>query len=118
MSGKKQKLTAQVVKSFYTILMYKQIIPTFATLSALQYEELRRHLEKMKQSEGCREYKERYCFNNQKKWRMNRQQIKQHRNERKLGEEIKVLHQFGIDADMYKKSSNAYYNALMVYQGL
>jgi hypothetical protein len=118
MSGKKQKLTAQVVKTFYTILMYCEIIPTFPTLSALDYEELRIHLEKMKQSEGCREFRERYYFNNKKKWCMNLQQIKQHRNARKLAEDIAVLYHFGIDAEMYKKRSNVYYNSVMVYNSL
>ena len=92
MSGKKQKLTAQVVKTFYTIQMYCQIIPTFPSLSALQYEELRINLEEMKQSEGCREHRERYNFNNRKKWCMNLQQLKQHRNARKLEAEISVQH--------------------------
>jgi hypothetical protein len=117
MSGKKQKLTAQVVKTFYTILMYCQIIPTFPSLSALQYEELRMYLEEMKQSEGCREHRERYYFNNRKKWCMNLQQLKQHKNARKLDAEISVQQHYGMGADVFMKS-NSYYNAQMVYLGL
>jgi hypothetical protein len=117
MSGKKQKLTAQVVKTFYTILMYCQIIPTFPSLSALQYEELRMDLEEMKQSEGCHEYRERYYFNNRKKWCMNLQQLKQHKNAQKLEAEISVQQHYGMGADVFRKS-NAYYHAQMVYHGL
>jgi hypothetical protein len=117
MSEKKQKLTAQVGKTYHTILMYKQIILTFPSLSALEYEELRMHLEEMKQSEGCREHRERYYFNNRKKWCMNLQQLKQHRNARKLEAEISVQQHYGMVADVFTKS-NAYYNAQMVYQGL
>jgi hypothetical protein len=118
MSGKKQKLTAQVVKTFYTILMYCQIIPTFPSLSALQYEELRMYLEEMKQSEGCREHRERYYFNNRKKWCMNLQQLKHYKNARKLEAEISVQQHYGMGADVFMKISNSYYHAQMVNQGL
>ena len=97
--------------------MYSQVIPTFPTLSALEYEELRIYLEAIKQSEGCREYKERYHFNNKKHWCMNLQQLKQHRNARKLEPEISVQQHYGMGVDVFTKS-NAYYHAQMVYQGL
>ncbi len=117
MSGKKQKLTAQVVKTFYTILMYCQIIPTFPSLSALEYEEWRIVVEELKQSEGCREHRERYYFNNRKKWCMNLQQLKQHRNARKLEADITLVQHFGMVADVYTKS-NEYYNSSILFHTL
>ncbi len=97
--------------------MYSQVIPTFSTLSALAYEELRIHLEAVKQSEGCREYRELYHFNNKKQWRMNRQQLQQFRIAKKLVAEISVQQHYGTTADVFTQS-NMYYNSAMVYNSL
>ena len=97
--------------------MYSQVILTFPTLSALEYEELRIYLEAIKQSEGCREYKERYHFNNKKHWCMNLQQLQQHRNARKLAAEISVQQHYGTTADVFMQS-NVYYNSAIVYNSL
>ena len=97
--------------------MYSQVIPTFPTLSALAYEELRIYLEELKQSEGCREYKQRYHFNNKKQWRMNLRQLQQFRNAQKLAAEISVQQHYGTTADVFTQS-NMFYNSAMVYNSL
>ena len=97
--------------------MYSQVIPTFPTLSALAYEELRIYLEAKKQSEDWREYKELYHFNNKKKWRMNLRQLQQFNNAKKLAAEISVQHHYATIANVFTQS-NMFYNSAMVYNSL